>query len=129
MLPELIFIGVAIACSSLAYGLVLPRLASNPIEEVVTHSTRPTLVGSRFAAWVALMAVLGCAFAAGYGFLREYRQDFRLYAMCLAVSIIFVLFRSPSARARERDPDVRFGTFVGTIIGVVAYFIFLYARH
>jgi hypothetical protein len=126
--PEVVFVVLALVASAITFGAVLPRLAESPITlEGSEHPTSPTLSGARFLAWVAINAGINFALLLGYSALRTYRGDARLYFMCLVAAILASVFQSPASRARTRNPDARFGAFLGVGIAVGAA-LFVIAR-
>jgi len=128
MWPEVLFVGLAFAAGAITFGAILPRLAESPLTpEGSEHPTQPTLSGARFVAWVAINAGINFALLLGYSALRSYRGDARLYLMCSVVAGLTSLFQSSVWRARTRNPDARFGAFIGVAVAVGAA-LFLIAR-
>ena len=124
MIRELLFAVAAIGAWALAYSLILPRLlAPGALIGHPPGEGPPTLIGRGKVAWVVLTAVINFLAMSVYFTLSKPHGDGRLFVILLACGFLYPLFRHPKAAALERDPEVRFGAFLGGGLGAFGAFV------
>ena len=124
MIRELLFAVVAVGVWSLAYSLVLPRLLA--LDAHVGHPPGegpPTLAGRRMIVWVAVTAMINFLALSVYAALSQPHGDGRLFVVLMACGFLYALFRHPKVAVLERDPEVRFGAFLGGGLGAFGAFV------
>jgi hypothetical protein len=77
------------------------------------------MTGGGFLAWIALMAVLTFGGGWGYQAIVEYHGSAGLALISVVISVVFLFVRI-AASVELQDPDVRLGTFLGTLVGGIA---------
>ena len=91
---------------------------------------RPLLSGLRLVAWTALIALISFVSTLTYFAFSRARSEGRLFLALVVVGLLYLVLRRPrqGVLRSERIPEVRFGAFLGLVIGALCAFVSLLAR-
>jgi hypothetical protein len=76
----------------------------------------------RNIAWIAVTAAITFCASWGYFVLSQPHGDGRLFLILTACGFASLTFRPPQVAALERDPEVRWGAFLGGGLGALGAF-------